>query len=97
VAGAGLAGVVGVLSVGVAVSDGALGGVASVPFPDDDAGLEIPEFESDEEPLPVGTVREELPFEVSLALCATAGSRGMTIATEKVTKKTAQPITVRHK
>jgi len=63
---------------------------------------------SDEEPLGVvgvGVETEELPLEldpvvpldVSLALCANAGSSGMTIASVKMVKKTAHPVTVRRK
>lgn len=62
---------------------------------------------SDEEPLPVvGVEAEELtpeldpelvPVAVPLALCANAGSKGITIASVKITKKTAQPVVARRK
>jgi hypothetical protein len=69
-------------------------------------------FESDEVSLPdAGADTEELPLElgvselvsavvpldVSLALCASAGSKGMTTASVKMTKKTAQPVPARRK
>lgn len=68
--------------------------------------------ESEEEPLPVvGVEAEELPLElesleldpvlvpvdVPLALCAKAGSSGITIASVNMTKKTAQPVPARRK
>jgi hypothetical protein len=38
-----------------------------------------------------------VPMDVSLALCANAGSSGITIATAKMTKKTAQLVMARRK
>jgi hypothetical protein len=48
--------------------------------------LEIPELES-----------AGVPVVVSLALCARAGSKGITTAIAKIVKKTAHPVTVRRK
>jgi hypothetical protein len=48
--------------------------------------LEVPEF-----------VPDVAPVTSSLALCANAGSNGMTIASVRITKKTAQPVVARLK